>query len=349
VTGTEPTLATGDRAGRSFATDTVLAVSDLEVDFVTDRGWTRVIDGVSLHVAEGETLGLVGESGSGKSVTSLAVMGLLPAQSARVAGGSIQLLGEELTTASRSRVEDLRGESMAMVFQEPMTSLNPAFKIGDQIAQVVRRHRGVSNKLAMQRAVEVLDLVGIPNAARRARSYPHEFSGGMRQRVMLAMAISCEPKLLIADEPTTALDVTIQAQVLDLLRSMRDELGMALLFITHDLGVVADICDRVVVMYAGQKIEESPIDPMYRQPRHPYTEGLLSSMPQIGGLGDRLASIPGTPPVPWELPDGCRFHPRCPYATDECRSGEIELRPVGEGRTARCVRVGELQLRGTAS
>lgn len=327
--------------------DRILEIDDLQVDFVTDHGWTRVIDGVSLHVDRGETLGVVGESGSGKSVTSLAVMGLLPQPSARVSGGSIRLAGEELTMASTSRMEDLRGDVMAMVFQEPMSSLNPAYKVGEQIAEVVRRHRGVSRKASMKRAIEMLDLVGIPNAARRAQAYPHEFSGGMRQRVMLAMAICCDPQLLIADEPTTALDVTIQAQVLDLLRTMSDELGMALMFITHDLGVVADICDRVVVMYAGEKIEESPIDPMYRQPKHPYTEGLLSSMPQLGVVGERLASIPGTPPAPWEIPDGCRFHPRCPYVKEKCMSGVIELRPLGAGRSARCVRIDELELKGS--
>jgi peptide/nickel transport system ATP-binding protein len=324
----------------------VLEVTDLRVDFVTDRGWTNVIDGVSLHVSPGETLGVVGESGSGKSVTSLAVMGLLPTPGSRVSGGSIKLQGEELTTASRRRIEDLRGDEMAMVFQEPMSSLNPALKIGDQIAEVVRRHRGASKKEGMARAIEVLELVGIPNAARRVRSYPHEFSGGMRQRVMLAMAISCEPRLLIADEPTTALDVTIQAQVLDLLNTMRRELGMAVMFITHDLGVVADICDRVVVMYAGQIVERADIDDLYRTPQHPYTEGLLTAMPQVGDRAERLASIPGTPPVPWAQPSGCRFHPRCPYCVEKCTTGTIPLFEVGAGRESRCVRVDELELKG---
>ena len=338
-TGPSPTrIPTGDR---------VLEVNDLRVDFITDRGWTPVIEGVSFHVDRGETLGIVGESGSGKSVSSLAVMSLIPNPPGRISGGSIRLLGEELTTASTKHIEDLRGDVMAMVFQEPMSSLNPAYKVGEQIAEVVRRHRGLSRKAALARAVEVLDLVGIPNAARRAKSYPHEFSGGMRQRVMLAMAISCEPQLLIADEPTTALDVTIQAQVLELLRDMRDEFGMALMFITHDLGVVADICDRVIVMYAGQVIEESPIDPLYRQPMHPYTEGLLTSMPQIGGVNERLASIPGSPPVPWAMPTGCRFHPRCPYALEACSSTDISLRRIDSDRSSRCIRSDEIELKGS--
>jgi peptide/nickel transport system ATP-binding protein len=325
----------------------ILEVRDLKVDFVTDRGWTTVVDGVTFHVDAGETLGIVGESGSGKSVTSLAVMGLIPSPPGRISGGTIRLVGDELTTMPKRQLEDLRGDRMAMVFQEPMTSLNPALKVGDQIAEVVRRHRGASKKEAMGRAVEVLELVGIPNAARRVRAYPHEFSGGMRQRVMMAMALSCEPKLLIADEPTTALDVTIQAQVLELLKTMQNEMGMAVMFITHDLGVVADICDRVIVMYAGQVAERADIDDLYRQPRHPYTEGLLTAMPQVGSRTAKLAAIPGVPPVPWALPQGCRFHPRCPYCEPKCKADPVPLFEVGAGRESRCVRVDELDLKGS--
>ena len=257
----------------------VLEVSDLRVDFVTDRGWTNVIDGVSFHVKPGETLGIVGESGSGKSVTSLAVMGLLPAQGSRVSGGSIKLSVEELTTASRRRIEDLRGDEMAMVFQEPMSSLNPALKIGDQIAEAVRRHRGASKKEGMARAIEVLELVGIPNAARRARSYPHEFSGGMRQRVMLAMAISCEPRLLIADEPTSALDVSVQARVLELFTELQERFGFAALFITHDLAVVDLLAHRVAVLHRGDIVEQGPTAEVLGAPRDPYTRRLIASLP----------------------------------------------------------------------
>jgi peptide/nickel transport system ATP-binding protein len=323
----------------------VLEVDGLSVDFITDRGWTNVIDNVSFSVAPGETLGIVGESGSGKSVTSLAVMGLLPQQSALVSSGSIRLLGEELTSVAPRRMEDIRGNEMAMIFQEPMTSLNPAFKVGFQIAESVRRHTNLSKSQAMERAVEVLDLVGIPNPRRRAQSYPHEFSGGMRQRAMIAMAISCNPQLLIADEPTTALDVTIQAQVLELLDQMRRDLGVAIIFITHDLGVVAEVCDRVLVMYAGQIVEQSPIEPLFRSPHHPYTEGLLVAMPQVGLVGEELASIPGSPPVPWDLPDGCRFRPRCGYEQAQC-ANPVSLVAISSDVESRCVRLSELDLRG---
>jgi peptide/nickel transport system ATP-binding protein len=225
--------------------------------------------------------------------------------------------------------------------------LNPAFQVGDQVAEMVRRHLGMSKKQAWTRAVEALGAVGIPNPARRAKAYPHEFSGGMRQRVMIAMAISCEPKLLIADEPTTALDVTIQAQVLTLLHNLRDELGMALLLITHDLGVVAQVCDKALVMYAGQIVERADVAELYNQPRHPYAEGLLVSMPQVAPRSRaRLASIPGSPPMPWAFPKGCRFHPRCPYSEDRCVSGDIEFRSLSPTRDARCIRVDELRLSG---
>lgn len=329
-------------------TTAVLKVSDLEVQFATDHGWATVVDGVSFEVPRGGTVGLVGESGSGKSVTSLAVMGLIPSPPGRITRGKIELEGRDLVGLSEAQLSELRGNAMSMVFQEPMSSLNPAYTVGDQIRETVRRHRKVSRKEAHKRAIEMLDLVGIPNAASRVNSYPHEFSGGMRQRVMIAMALSCDPMLLIADEPTTALDVTIQAQILDLLKAMQSELGMAILFITHDLGVVADICDEVMVMYAGQIVEQSEIFGLYRQPMHPYSEGLLSSMPQIGGRNEELVSIPGTTPAPWAMPQGCRFHPRCSYADHQCRIGDPQLVELSNGRASRCIKVDELDLRGSS-
>jgi peptide/nickel transport system ATP-binding protein len=330
------------------AADPVLVVEDLEVQFATDRGWTTVLDGVSFQVGRGETVGIVGESGSGKTVTSLAVLGLLPAHASRITRGSVRLDGTELVGISRRRLEAIRGDDISMIFQEPMTSLDPAFKVGDQIAEVVRRHRGGSRRAALARAVEVLDDVGIPDAARRARSFPHEFSGGMRQRVMIAMAMACQPKVIIADEPTTALDVTIQAQVLDLMRTMSAESGTAVVFVTHDLGVVADICDRAVVMYAGQVVEQAVVDDLYHRPRHPYTAALMTAMPQLTGRSGRLATIPGRTPAPGAMPAGCRFHPRCAHAVDACREdGAVAIRVLDGGRTSRCRRVGELMLEGT--
>ncbi|GAA2895237.1 ABC transporter ATP-binding protein [Pseudonocardia halophobica] len=329
-------------------TEPLLVVEGLEVEFATDRGWVQVLDGVSFTVDRGETVGLVGESGSGKTVTSLTVLGLLPPESARITAGSIRLDGRELVGLPRRKMEALRGDELSMIFQEPMTSLDPAFRVGDQIAEVVRRHRGGSKRAAWARAVEVLSTVGIPHAERRARSYPHEFSGGMRQRVMIAMALSCEPKLVIADEPTTALDVTIQAQVLDLLRAMRDEFGTAVVFVTHDLGVVADICDRAVVMYAGQVVERAGVDALYEHPRHPYTEALLSAMPQLTARSGRLATIPGSTPPAGAMPAGCRFHPRCGHVVDACRDTAVAEHPLAEGGTSRCLRVSELALKGSA-
>lgn len=325
----------------------LLEVDQLSVDFRTERGWVNILDSVSFSLGAGTTLGLVGESGSGKSVTSLAVMGLLPAGAARLSSGSIRLDGLDLAQQSDRAMQRVRGDAMAMVFQEPATSLNPAFTVGEQIAEMVRRHRGGSRRDAWTRAIDVLGAVGIPNPTRRAKAYPHEFSGGMRQRVMIAMSISCEPRLLIADEPTTALDVTIQAQVLALLGRLVSELNMALLLITHDLSVVAQMCDEALVMYAGQIVERAPVRDLYRRPRHPYAEGQLVSMPQIAPrANDRLVSIPGSPPLPWQHPSGCRFHPRCPYAIAACRSNPPALVPLGGGRESRCIRVDELDLAG---
>lgn len=323
----------------------LLEVDGLMVDFNTDQGWANIVDNATFRLDRGTTLGLVGESGSGKSVTSLAVMGLLPKSVGRVRSGSIRLDGTELTGLSERRMQDIRGDTMAMIFQEPATSLNPAFTVGDQIAEMVRRHRGVNRRLAWDRAIEVLGEVGIPNARSRAKAYPHEFSGGMRQRVMIAMAISCEPRLLIADEPTTALDVTIQAQVLALLDRLVRDHDMAMLLITHDLGVIAQVSDEALVMYAGQIVERALVSELYQLPRHPYSEGLLVSMPQIAPrTSARLASIPGSPPMPWQQPSGCRFHPRCPYALERCRHDEAILVQLSETRSSRCLRVDELDL-----
>ena len=332
----------------------LLHVDGLSVDFATDHGWANVVRDVSFTVADREIVGLVGESGSGKTVTGLSVLGLVPTPPGRRSGGRIRFQGRDLTALPERALRDIRGNEISMIFQEPMTSLNPAFTVGDQIAETVRRHRGggrraASSRAASSRAVEMLDMVGIPNAARRVHAYPHEFSGGMRQRAMIAMALACDPKILIADEPTTALDVTIQAQILELLLSLRDRIGMAVLLVTHDLGVVAEVCDRVVVMYAGQVVECAAAGPLFEQPRMPYTEGLLAAMPQLGSREGRLPSIPGRTPEPWNMPVGCRFHPRCPYSDPKCTEGEVALRAVDPGRDSRCVRTGELDLRGAQS
>ncbi|MEO6122336.1 MAG: ABC transporter ATP-binding protein [Ilumatobacteraceae bacterium] len=318
---------------------TVLEVDGLSVDFGSGKSWVRVVDDVSFTVGAGEIVGLVGESGSGKTVTCLSITQLLPPRTSKISGGAIRLGGVDLTQLGRRALEDVRGRDIGMIFQEPMTSLNPAFRVGDQIAQVVRRHRGVTKQAAWNRAVEMLDAVGIPSPAGRARSYPHELSGGMRQRVMIAMALSCEPQLLIADEPTTALDVTVQAQVLDVLRNMGREFNTAILFVTHDLGVVAELCDRVVVMYAGQIVEQSGVDPIFEAPQHPYTGALLRAMPQIGARRGRLPVIPGTAPRPGLMPTGCRFYARCEEAEQRCTEGPITLSVTADGRMARCIHV----------
>ena len=327
-------------------TPPLLQVDDLHVQFATEHGWHTVVNGVSFDIAANEIVGLVGESGSGKTVTGLSVLGLIPTPPGRISGGRIVFGGQDLTRTGMSQMRRIRGNDISMVFQEPMTSLNPAFTIGDQIAETYRRHRGGNRRAADRRAAEVLDLVGIPHAARRLRDYPHEFSGGMRQRVMIAMALVCEPRLLIADEPTTALDVTVQAQILDLLRRLREETGMGVIFVTHDLGVVAETCDRVIVMYAGEVVETATTADLFTRPRHPYTEGLLTAMPQLGDRHAKLATIPGHTPEPWAMPPGCRFAPRCSYATDDCRQAPVRLRAVDGRGSAACLHVDQLTLRG---
>ncbi|MGW8886200.1 ABC transporter ATP-binding protein [Streptomyces sp. NPDC055749] len=295
----------------------VLSVRDLAVSFRSDTRTVHAVDGVSFDLARGEVLAVVGESGCGKSVTSMAVMGLLP-PTARV-GGSIRLAGRELAGASEKELQKVRGKDIAMIFQEPMTSLNPVLTIGRQIGEVLRRHQGLSKKEARSRAVELLELVGIPAPARRIEEYPHQLSGGMRQRVMIAIAVACDPAVLIADEPTTALDVTVQAGILEVLQSLRERLGTAIVLVTHDLGVVADAADRVLVMYAGRPVEQAPVHDLFAAGRHPYTRGLLGAVLRPGGEGKRrLPEIPGLVPSLDSQPDACTFAPRCARADDTC-------------------------------
>jgi oligopeptide/dipeptide ABC transporter ATP-binding protein len=311
----------------------LLKVTDLRTYFHTREGVVRAVDGVSFEIEAGKTLGIVGESGCGKSVTALSIMGLLPTPPARVEDGSVLFEGRDLTTLPERRLEDVRGAEIGIIFQDPMTSLNPTLTIGTQITETLRRHLDLDKQAARRRAIELLEEVRIPNAERRLADYPHRYSGGMRQRVMIAIAISCNPKLLIADEPTTALDVTVQAQVLDLLEDLRRDHHMAMIVITHDMGVVAEVADDVVVMYAGQVVEQAPADELFDHPEHPYTEALLSALPQMEDEGvrdGRLTTIPGRPPDLVDPPPACRFAPRCPYADlgDSCTTTPPELREV---------------------
>jgi oligopeptide/dipeptide ABC transporter ATP-binding protein len=318
----------------------LLDVRDLKTHFFTREGVVRAVDGVSFSLHKGKTLGIVGESGCGKSVTALSIMGLIPKPPAKIVGGSVVFQGRELTDLPEKQLEEIRGNDIAMIFQDPMTSLNPTLKIGTQITEVIRRHWEVSKQEARTRAVELLEEVRIPNAASRLDDYPHRYSGGMRQRVMIAIALACNPKLLIADEPTTALDVTVQAGVLDLLEELREAHDMAMIIITHDMGVVAEAADDIAVMYAGQIVEQAPVLELFDHPEHPYTEALLGSLPQIEGEGirqGRLTAIPGRPPSLIDPPDACRFAPRCPYANlaDGCATRQPELREIRPGHLVR--------------
>ncbi|MFC4061115.1 dipeptide ABC transporter ATP-binding protein [Planomonospora corallina] len=322
----------------------VLEVADLDVTFGSGPGAVHAVRGVSYALRPGEVLGIVGESGSGKSVTSLAVMGLLPPH-ARVTG-SVRLQGQEILGASEKRLTAFRGRTISMVFQDPLSALTPVYRVGDQIAEAVRIHQDVGREAAAKRAVELLDLVGIPNPAQRARAFPHEFSGGMRQRAVIAMAIANDPDVIICDEPTTALDVTIQAQVLEVLKTAQRETGAAIVMITHDLGVVAGFVDRVLVMYAGRPVETGTVDDIYYRPRMPYTIGLLASVPRMDRPAGRLIPIEGNPPSPAALPPGCPFAPRCPMEIPECNEGEPVLAPVGtRGQRAACIRAHEIEAR----
>jgi oligopeptide/dipeptide ABC transporter ATP-binding protein len=317
-----------------------LEVRDLTTHFFTREGVVRAVDGVSFSLERGRTLGIVGESGCGKSVTALSIMGLIPKPPARIVKGSVTFEGQELTTLSERDLENVRGRNIAMIFQDPMTSLNPTLTIGTQITETLRRHLDLSKSAARQRAVELLEEVQIPNAANRLDDYPHRYSGGMRQRVMIAIALACNPGLLIADEPTTALDVTVQAQILDLLEELRVSHEMAMILITHDMGVVAEAADEIAVMYAGQIVEQAGVLELFDHPEHPYTEALLGALPQIEGVGvreGRLTAIPGRPPDLIAPPAGCRFAPRCPFASnkDSCMDEPQELREIRTGHLVR--------------
>jgi peptide/nickel transport system ATP-binding protein len=319
---------------------TLLDVQDLSVRFATDDGDVHAVDRLSFSLEPSEVLGIVGESGCGKSVSAMSLLRLLP-ETARVSGRA-EFDGVDLLTAPTARLRRIRGREIAFVFQEPMTSLNPSFRVGNQLAEVLRRHLGLDRKAARQRSIELLDLVRIPAPARRFEEYPHQLSGGMRQRVMIAMALACDPKILIADEPTTALDVTIQAGILDLMRDIRERLGTAIILITHNLGVVADIADRVIVMYAGRKAEESGVRDLFEHPQHPYTIGLLGAIPRPGGADEqgRLREIPGRVPSLAQLPAACAFAPRCPRADDRTRSEEPQLRQIRPGHHVACFHPG---------
>ncbi len=314
----------------------LLEIRGLQTHFKTPRGIARAVDGVDLTVREGEVLGVVGESGCGKSVMALSVLRLLPQPPAFFAGGQIRFRGTDLLRLSDEEIRRIRGNRISMIFQEPMTALNPVFTVGNQLSEVFRVHQRLSRAEARQRAVEMLGLVGIPSPERRYRSYPHEMSGGMRQRVMIAMALACRPDLLLADEPTTALDVTIQAQILDLMKELREQLGTAIVLITHDLGVVAEMADRVVVMYLGRVVEEAATRELFERPLHPYTRGLLRAIPSVLEEKSELFEIPGTVPSPVDLPGGCPFHPRCPDSQEGCRRERPVLEEVRAGHRVAC-------------
>ena len=318
----------------------LLEVKNLQTHFPTRAGLVRAVDGVSFYLDRGELLGLVGESGCGKSMTALSIMRLV-APPGRIAGGEIIFDGRDLLKLSNAEMRAVRGDDIAMIFQDPMTSLNPVFTVGEQIAEALRLHRKLSRPQAREGAIAAMREVAIPDPETRVNDYPHQLSGGMRQRVMIAMALACDPKLLIADEPTTALDVTIQAQILDLLDNLRKTRELAVLLITHDLGVVAEVADRVAVMYTGKIVEESQVNELFAKPRHPYTEGLLHSVPKLTEVGvaraERLQTIEGVVPSPTNLPPGCHFEPRCPYRMPRCKEGEIPLYPAAEGVVVRCV------------
>ena len=320
------------------ATRSLLEIHGLRTYFASERGEVRAVDGVDLSLERGRTLGIVGESGCGKSVTALSIMGLVPQPPGRIASGEIALDGEDLLKAPERRMRDLRGDKLSMIFQEPMTSLNPAFPVGEQIAEALLRHKKINREQAKSATVEMLRKVRIPSPELRARDYPHQLSGGMRQRVMIAMALACNPQLLIADEPTTALDVTIQAQILDLMRALRAELGTAIILITHDLGVIAELADDVLVMYAGKVVERCAVERLFAEPQHPYTVGLLGSIPRLHLEQKRLSAIEGIVPDAAAFPSGCRFHPRCPFAVEKCRNEIPPLMEISPSHSAACWR-----------
>ncbi|XLE17844.1 ABC transporter ATP-binding protein [Deinococcus radiomollis] len=349
MTQSEVNTPAMSRSDVNKSADVLLDVKGLKTYFFTDEGVVKSVDGVTFHIQRGETLAVVGESGSGKSVTSLSIMRLIAMPPGKIVEGEILFRGKDgvqknLVTAPENEMRKIRGNDISMIFQEPMTSLNPVYTIGDQIAEAVMLHQGKNRKDGMEAAVQMLELVGIPAARKRVNEYPHQMSGGMRQRVMIAMALSCNPALLVADEPTTALDVTIQAQILDLMRKLQAEIGMSILFITHNLGVVAEMADRVVVMYGGRVVEEGEVIDIFKSPKHPYTMGLLNSMPRVdhaavpGERKERLEAIPGNVPNPLSLPPGCAFEPRCKFAIAECSKAVPALEDTGAGHMSRCIR-----------
>ncbi len=320
--------------------DRLLEIRGLKTHFASEDGWIHAVDGVDMGVDGGETLGVVGESGCGKSVTALTIMRLIATPPGRIVAGEIRWQGRDLVTLPIDDMRKIRAKEIAMIFQEPMTSLNPVYSVGEQIAEVIRLHQGLGRKAAIERAIEMLGLVRIPDPQRRVHDYPHQFSGGMRQRVMIAMALSCNPRLLIADEPTTALDVTIQAQILDLLTELKEKMGMAVMLITHAMGVVAESTQRVVVMYAGKVVEEASVNDLFGSPRHPYTRGLIRSIPRLDSAvtgRKRLEAIPGSVPFLLEPRPGCRFAPRCPHAVAQCTESTPALREVSPGHKVACI------------
>jgi peptide/nickel transport system permease protein len=326
--------------GAIDGSDALLSVRDLRTHFTVEGRTFRAVDGLDLDIAPGEAVALVGESGSGKTVTAMSVLQLIPDPPGRIVSGTVRLDGEDLVVADARRLRDVRGGRIACVFQDPQTTLNPVLRVGTQIVEMLRAHGDLSRRAARERARELLEAVRIPDPQRRLDEYPHQLSGGMRQRVVIAMALANDPDLLIADEPTTALDVTVQAEILDLLIELRERTGMALLFITHDLGVVAELCDRVVVMYAGRVVEEAPTAALFADPKHPYTRQLIGCTPTLGAGRRDLATIPGLPPALDDLPPGCAFAPRCDVVEERCHAEQVALNDLGSGHQARCLRPG---------
>ena len=321
----------------------LVEVKKLKTYFYTEEGVVKAVDGVDFEIYPGETLGVVGESGCGKSVTSLSIMRLVESPPGRIEAGEIDFNGQDLTKLSEKEMRKIRGNDISMIFQEPMTSLNPVYTVGDQIMEAITLHKGVNRKEARRQAVEMLQKVGIPLPEQRVDEYPHQLSGGMRQRVMIAMALSCDPQLLIADEPTTALDVTIQAQILELMNSLKESYGMSIMMITHDLGVIAEVSDRVAVMYAGKVVEYTDVDTLFADPKHPYTWGLMNSIPKLDKDVNRLEAIPGSVPSPLDFPEGCKFNTRCPLAEGKCYDEEPPLEEAAEGHKVRCWRYEDLE------
>ena len=321
----------------------LLEIQDLRTHFHTDDGVAKAVDGVNYAIKPGETLGVVGESGCGKSVTAMSVMRLIPMPPGEIVSGRILFQGRDLLELSEAEMRKIRGNEISVIFQEPMTSLNPVFKVGQQIGEALQLHQKLSKEQARERTIELLQKVGIPDPGKRVDEYPHQMSGGMKQRVMIAMALACGPALLIADEPTTALDVTIQAQILDLLKELQETEGMAILMITHDLGVIAESADHVAVMYAGKVVEYAPVVELFENPKHPYTVGLFRSLPRVGEEKEMLEVIRGNVPNPLEFPKGCKFWPRCPHANDRCKSDEPVLEQIGTEHTVACWRVDEIE------